>query len=164
MTLLRISTMSPSATHRATPPDDGGDALDRRDFLGRTASLAVLALLAGACGDLGSVTGPGFDQDILLTLADYPDLAPVGAAVRVSGVSTPLALVHSGEGSYLALSLVCPHAGTSVQWTGSGFRCPNHGALFTATGSWSGGHRTSALRRYPTTYDAATGTVTISPR
>lgn len=138
--------------------------LPRRDFLTRSAALSALAVLAGACGDLGALTGPStLDKDIVVKLADYPALAQAGGVARISGVSLPIALVNLGAGSWAALSLSCPHQGTTVQANGSGFLCPNHGARFAADGAWTGGQRTSSLRRYPTTYDAQAGTVVVSP-
>jgi Rieske Fe-S protein len=84
--------------------------------------------------------------------------------VRVNGTNIPLALVNEGAGKYVALSLVCTHAGATVQWTGNVFICPQHGAEFASDGHWIGGQPTSGLVSFPTTYDAGAGTVTISPR
>ena len=64
--------------------------------------------------------------------------------------------------SFVALSRVCPHQGSIVNVNGSGFLCPGHGATFTATGTWTGGQRTSNLHAYATSYDAASGVVTIT--
>lgn len=135
---------------------------DRRSFLGQTARLAALAVLASACSNIDSITGPGLDADVLVKLADYPELAQPVSAVRVRDVNTPLALVNLGGGAYAALSLICPHQGTTVQWTGGAFLCPNHGARFAADGEWTGGQPTGNLREYITTYDAQAGTVLIS--
>jgi len=143
--------------------DRGEEPLPRREFLGRSVTLAALALLVNACGDLGSVTGPTFDQEVLVDLSEYPELASVGGVVRLKGVNPPVALARLGEDQFAALSLICPHAGGTVQWTGSGFRCPVHGARFSSDGEWTGGQPTSNLREYPTTYDPAEGTVLISP-
>jgi Rieske Fe-S protein len=145
----------------------------RRDFLAKSAALSALAVLAGACGDIGLIFGPtdaangtvgatGSSKQIVVNLADYPALAQVGAAARISGVSPPLALVNVGNGTYLAFSLACPHQGATVQSSGNGFVCPRHGARFAADGTWTGGLHTSSLRRYATTYDAQAGTVVIS--
>ena len=64
--------------------------------------------------------------------------------------------------SFVALSRVCPHQGSIVNVNGSGFLCPGHGATFTATGTWTGGQRTTNLHAYATSYDAASGVVTIT--
>jgi len=138
--------------------------MDRRGFLEQTVQLGILATLAGACSDLGSITGPRLNggQDVVVTLADYPTLAQVGGMARISGVSPPLALVNEGNDTYSAFSLVCPHQGSTLQVTGSSFVCPNHGARFNAQGQWTGGQATTNLREYATTFDAGTRTVTVA--
>lgn len=143
--------------------------LPRRDFVTKSAALSALAVLAGACGDIGAIFGPSDtagttgSKEIVVKLSDYPALAQVGASARISGVNPPLALVNMGSGSYVALSLACPHQGATVQSSGNGFVCPRHGARFAADGTWTGGQRTSSLRKHATTYDAQAGTVRISP-
>jgi cytochrome b6-f complex iron-sulfur subunit len=72
-----------------------------------------------------------------------------------------VALVRTATSSFVALSMVCPHAGTTIGYTGSGWLCPNHGARFTTTGTWSGGQGASNLAVFGTTYDAVAGTVRI---
>jgi len=138
--------------------------MDRRGFLEQSAQLAVLTILAGACGDAGSITGLNLNngQDVVVTLADYPSLAQAGGIARINGVSPPLAMVNEGGDVYSAFSLVCPHQGATVQITGSSFTCPAHGARFNANGNWTGGQRTSNLRQYATQYDGGAGTVTVT--
>ncbi|MEZ4414366.1 MAG: Rieske (2Fe-2S) protein [Gemmatimonadota bacterium] len=141
---------------------EAGGVLDRRSFLGDTAKLAVLSALAAACSDVGSPTSVGLGQDVLVQLADYPELAQVGGVARIAGVSPPLAVVNLGGGTFAAFSLVCPHQGATVRWVGSEFVCPEHGARFSIDGRWTGGQRTSSLREYAATYDDVAGTVIIS--
>jgi Rieske Fe-S protein len=82
------------------------------------------------------------------------------AVLTIGG--TPLAIVHETSTSFSAFSLVCPHAGNTVQSEGAqGFYCPGHGARFSLTGQWIGGQPTSSLRSYPVQYNAATGTLTV---
>jgi len=130
--------------------------MQRREFLG----LAALVVLAEAC-DAGSITGPALGSDVLVTLSDYPGLSATGVAVRLSGVSPPVALVREGPDTFAAFSLRCPHQGTTVEVTGAGFVCPNHGARFAADGRWVGGQKTSGLHEYSTVFDPAAGTVLI---
>jgi cytochrome b6-f complex iron-sulfur subunit len=152
----------------AGPEEDQEREPDRRTFLSETARLAAIAVLVSACGGtLGSLAGPTsytLDKAITVKLSDYPGLANAGSAVRVSGTNTPIALVNEGNDNYTALSLICTHQGATVQWTGQVFICPNHGAEFASDGHWIGGQPTSNLVSYPTSYDAATDSVTISPR
>jgi len=136
--------------------------MDRRGFLGQSALGALAVLAAGSCTVTDSVTGPGLGQDVVVTLADYPVLASPGGIARISGVSPPLALVNEGNDNFSAFSLVCPHAGGTVQSTGSSFVCPVHGARFDANGNWTGGQRTSNLRQFATAYDAGAGTVKVT--
>lgn len=139
-------------------------SMDRRGFLEQGIQLGVLAALAGACTDIGSITGPELNggQDVVVTLADYPALAQAGGIARISGVSPPLAMVNEGNEVYSAFSLVCPHQGATLGVTGSGFLCPRHGARFNALGQWTGGQPTTNLREYATAYDAETGTVRVT--
>ena len=137
-------------------------ALDRRGFLTAAALAAASAALA-ACGAGGGdgATAPITVPSQSLRLADYPALASVGGVALVTVGGSPLAVVRTGDASFVALSRVCPHRGGIVNQVSGGFTCPVHGARFGATGAWVGGERTSSLRSYATSYDAAAGTLSI---
>jgi Rieske Fe-S protein len=137
-----------------------GDAIGRRRFLSRAATAAAVAALA-ACGIASDVTAPTTLPETTLTLSDYPTLATVGGVATLSISGSPVAVVRESATSFVALSRVCTHQGATVNRSGSGWRCPRHGATFTLDGTWAGGQRTSSLREYPTVYDEAAGTVTI---
>ena len=112
---------------------------DRRTFLSETARLAAITVLVSACGSGFGTTllGPGnstLDKAVTVKLSDYPGLAKTGSAVRINGVSLPMALVNQGNNVYTAVSLVCTHQGGIVQWTGAEFVCPIHGARFADDG------------------------------
>jgi Rieske Fe-S protein len=142
----------------------------RREFLQRSLLGAVAAVLAASgCGD-GQFGGAGLtapttiDQQIGIRVADYPALGSVGGIAIISGSgSNPIAVARTGTNTFVALSLICPHAGYSPLsvTSGTGFRCPNHQATFDYTGKWTGGQRTKNLQSYPTTYSSANGTLTI---
>ena len=156
--------MSDATTGRCS----GCGGLDRRTFLSQATLATVAALLADACGT--GVWDPVSPQanvvpssGLSFRLADYPALASVGGMVTVhTATGGPMALVRSATSTFVALSLVCPHQGTTVTVQGSGFFCPNHGAKFSATGVWTGGQATANLTSYPVTYDAAVGTLAIA--
>ena len=140
-------------------------AVGRREFLGATA-LTALTLLQSACGD-GEIGGTGPDGTsggtLVVTVAQFAALASVGGVARVDGGSgTPVALVRTGAAAFTALSLVCTHEGTTVNITGAGFLCPNHGARFSNVGVWQGGQVTTNMRSLPAAYDAVAGTVAIT--
>ncbi len=138
--------------------------LDRRAFLSNSAMLAAAALLATACGDgqLGGGLTNGGPVNVTVKLADYPTLGTVGAIARLTGVSTPIAVVRESASVYRAFSLVCPHEGTTVLPSGTGFLCPNHEARFSGAGKWLGGQVTSSLREFTVTSNAAAGTLVIA--
>jgi Rieske Fe-S protein len=139
--------------------------VDRRTFLSAAAMAAVVAAL-DACSGL---TGPGggfsgaYGGPITVTLANFSALATVGGVARVDGGSgAPTALYRSGASSFVALSMVCPHAGFSpIDITSTGFYCPGHGSSFTKSGAVTSGPA-SNLVAYQATYNATAGTVTVA--
>ena len=136
--------------------------LDRRGFLSQSMLAgAILALAAcGTSGILSSDAPTSIGSSI--KIADYSALSAVGgiALVTVSGAS--LAIVRTSSTTFLALSRVCPHEGSIISTYQTGFRCPRHGATFSATGMWIGGQPTTSLHQYATSYDATSDTLTIS--
>lgn len=142
--------------------------VSRRDFVSQATLTAVALALAG-CGGTDA-TGPGSVQQppvlsvpLVVTLGNFPELARVGGAARVSS-QPPIALARTSSG-IVGYSLVCPHQGTVVDINGTNFtwRCPNHGAEFSFDGTFTGGaQQTSSLVRLTVTPDAAGATVTIS--
>ena len=138
--------------------------VSRRDFVSM-ATLSAVAVALSACGGSAgdTPTGPGTGGTGTFTVrpADYAALASVGGAVKVRN-SPPVALAKT-SGGLVAFSLSCPHQGTTVV-IDSDFTmfCPNHGAMFTAAGVWTGGQRTSNLVRLPVALDTSGTTATIT--
>ena len=145
----------------ALATDHARDGIGRRTFLAQSALLAAGALLA-ACA-AGDVSAPGTTINSMsdIKVSDFPALASVGGIALVNVSGNPLAIVRTGDASFVTLSRICPHQGNTINPNGSGFLCPGHGARFSATGQWQGGQRTSDMRSYTTSYDAAAGTITI---
>jgi Rieske Fe-S protein len=139
-------------------------ALSRRDFVSM-ATLSAVAVALTACGGAGDdgTTGPVSTGTGTFTVkpADFAPLANVGGVVKVRN-SPPVALAKTASG-IVAFSLSCPHQGTTVV-IDSDFTmfCPNHGAMFTAAGTWTGGQRTSSLVRLPVSLDTSGTTATIT--
>ena len=137
-------------------------AIGRRQFISASVLAAAAAALA-ACSASGGgdFTGPG-SVGLTLKVSDYPTLASVNGVALVSASGSPIAVVRTGASTFIALSRICPHQGSTVNLVSNGFLCPNHGASFTLNGTWTGGQRTSNMRSYTTAYDSAAGTITIS--
>ena len=137
--------------------------VSRREFLAGSSAAVVGALLAG-CGDGVLGGGPGGTStggSFQMTVAKFPALAAVGGIALVSGASVPLVVVRTGAATFDVFNRRCPHNGTQINPLGGGFRCPNHGAIFTLAGKNSGGFRTSDLRKIAARFDATTGILSV---
>lgn len=156
--------------------------LSRRHFVS-VATLSAIALTLTACGggELGggerltapnpnptptptpSPTNPpvGLNQ-VGVTVASYPALLVVGGIAKVS--NTPAVAVARTAAGFVAYSLRCPHSGTTVTaQAGNTWRCSNHGALFSASGTWTGGQqRTSNLVTRGVTANASNTFVVVN--
>jgi cytochrome b6-f complex iron-sulfur subunit len=159
---LQQNEHSTSCADCGTGPSISGasSAIGRRTFIAQSAIFAAVAALA-ACGAASDATAPALSGSTTVRLADQPALANVGGVALVTIASSPFALVRTGTSTFVALSRVCPHQGSIVNQSTTGFLCPNHGAQFSTTGTWVGGERTSSMRSYATIYDAAAGTITV---
>lgn len=136
--------------------------IGRRTFLAQAAMLAAAAALAACGAGADNVTAPPSGINATLKVSDYPALGSVGGIAMVNISGYPFAVVRTGTSTFVTLSRICPHAGSTVNQSGSGFLCPNHGARFAADGTWVGGQPTGSLQSFPTTYDASTGTISIT--
>lgn len=153
--------------------------MSRRGFVS-AATLSAVAVALTACGGGGGdgTTGitptppqpsppqpmppaPPVSGQVVVTLSQFPVLATVGAAARVSE-NPAVALARTPDG-LVAYSLACTHQGTIVN-IGSDYNivCPNHGARFTSAGVWTGGQETTNLRRLTVAVNQAGTTATIT--
>ena len=133
--------------------------IKRREFVAYGAAALALAALAACGGD--TLTSPSTVPSTSLKLSDYPALASVGGVATVKIGSTPIAIVRTSASAFAAFSRICPHQGSTIDVTSTGFHCPNHGATFNASGVWIGGERTGNLTSYPVQYDSAAATLTV---
>lgn len=134
-------------------------AIDRRNFL--TSGAAALAALALAACAMPTENSSPTSINTTVTVSQFPALNSVGGVATTNINGTPIAIVRESSSTFAAFSLICPHQGATIGVFSSGFQCPRHGATFNTEGQWIGGQPTSNMRSYPTTYDQATGTITI---
>ena len=82
----------------------------------------------------------------------------------ISGAGTPIAVVRASATQYRAFSLICPHAGTTINVVnGTSFRCPNHGALFNGAGVWQASpQRAENLTARTVTYTPGAATLLVT--
>ncbi len=76
------------------------------------------------------------------TFAANPGLMTVGQGVTVSPPgyqdsygNDSIRVVQESPGTFIAFSLSCTHQGCLINASGTGFRCPCHGATFSGTGA-----------------------------
>lgn len=144
-----------------------GRGIDRRIFLSQATLAAVTALLADACGTgaWDPISPPSNvipSNGLVFNLRNYPALTTVGGIAAVPNpTGVPVVMVRTGAASFVLLSLICPHQGTTVNVSGAGFVCPNHGASFAYDGTWTGGQATANMTSFAVAYSAAAGTLTI---
>lgn len=84
-----------------------------------------------------------------LTSAAYSKLTTIGSYTYTGNIL----VAHIKNGSYIALSKVCTHEGTTVQYIPSSdsIYCPNHGAAYSTTGAVTQGPAQQALTQYKAT-------------
>lgn len=126
--------------------------MNRNEFLsanGVSAGTVIFAPFLASCSKNSSGLGSGgaIDFTLDLTLAANSVLNSNGGSVNKNGVI----VVHTA-GAYLAVSASCTHQGTTVLFDGMNnrFHCPNHGAIFSTSGSVLQGPATTSLTKYNT--------------
>lgn len=104
---------------------------------------------------------------LAVNIAEWPALANVGGVAGSVGTFNfaPIAVVRTGANSFVAFSMICPHAGTYINVVnGQSFRCPNHGALFNANGTLMAGSpiQTSSLQPRSVSYAPGAAVLYVS--
>ena len=124
-----------------TESHDTSRGLTRRDALRSAAALCGVGLLAAgaAQAEAASPAAAGIsllpDGRVKVSPAKVPALKRIGGKVVLPNIKgAPAALVRTGQSSYVALNLRCPHAGATVSPTSTGFTCPSHGSRFAPDG------------------------------
>lgn len=150
---------------------------DRRTALSGIA-LGALALLGckaedptdgpdGGMAPDGS-SDPGFEEcgdDLCFDLSHPTNagLLEIEGARVVTVAPKKYVLIRKSETEFIALSAVCTHNGCTVRFVASSdlLQCPCHGSQFALTGAVLEGPAEAPLQSFPTSFDAATQTVTI---
>lgn len=116
----------------------------RRDVLRLMAGAAGVALGVGASGCAGSRAAPKAITRVPL------DSVPLGDHLRIDHHGEPVELWRTDAGVE-ALSLVCTHQYCQMFWhpASDGYRCPCHGATFSAGGQPLSGPVSKPMWRLP---------------
>ena len=130
----------------------------KRDEFIHLFGFGAAMLLTGCLGSCTSKSGdPGPGPGLVDFTLDVTD--PANARLNdpafgyVYGAAGQVIVAKTTAGTYVALAAACTHQGTSVQFqTGSSqFRCPNHGSVFSLSGSVTMGPASVALQSYTVT-------------
>jgi len=137
---------------------------DRRTFLSAAVAAAVLAALDGCTTGPSGMFSGSYGGPFTVTVANFSALSSVGGVARVDGgTGAPTALYRSDASTFVALSMICPHAGYApIDITSGGFHCPAHGSSFSKSGALLGGPAPTGLASFAVTFDATAGTVLIN--
>ena len=127
--------------------------LSRRDALRAGAALCGLSLLALGITDAQADTS-GVQQtrsgQVRVRLSQYPALKKVGGVALIGTVGdAPAAVVRTGASTYVAINLLCPHLGVTVNRSGAGWQCPAHFSRFRTDGGYISGPAGRALFPIP---------------
>ena len=124
--------------------------INRRSLL--TGACALLALTG--LGALPASANNGIRKlgngRISVKLNSIPELSKVGGTFGIGDVrGTPVAITRTGNSSYIAFSLSCPHQGVKVSRASNGWVCDAHGSEFETDGDLVLGPATKRLTRVP---------------
>ena len=158
-----------------TEEDDTESSSSRREFLHNLGSIlgsitivGVVAPLVSSCSSNPASptnngtpwTGVGVVTFDVSALTAYNQ----GLMTNTRGTDNrPVMIVHLDDGSYIALSSRCTHAGCLVDLPNNGeILCRCHGSRFALTGTVIQGPAQRPLKVYPSTYDPTQKTLTVS--
>ena len=98
-------------------------------------------------GITGVTTGTAIDFTLDLTNANFRTLKTEGQFTYVGDI-----IIVNAKGTFAALSKVCTHVGTTVEFRSStnDLRCPNHGSEFKLDGSVQRSPADSGLKVFKT--------------
>jgi cytochrome b6-f complex iron-sulfur subunit len=160
-------TMEPGSAPQSRTREqgqDGGAALDRRQFLRQTACTAgglVLGLTAvGAVAKKGlaeekddtAKEKPEEKDDVLvLELSEHKKLSKAGGFEVVKLDNERIIVVNTGKDNFVACSAVCTHRGCEVAYEHGArqFACPCHNARYELDGKVVRGPAKKPLHSYP---------------
>jgi len=133
--------------------------MNRREFLsslGLGAAAITFISFFGGCKTDSGVTDAPTNVDFTLDLNDS-----VNNALKTNGgyiYKDGIVVARTTSGAYVALSMACTHAGTTVYYdpASNSLHCPSHGSDFATNGAVINGPANSPLATYHTTVTGST--------
>ena len=130
--------------------------MDRKNFIS-SVGMSVVAVCTGclaACSKSGSNSGTTGGATAPTGFSFTTDLGSELINIGNSKVSNGVIVVRIASGSdpasFTAVQVACTHQGTSINYnSGQGqFVCPNHGSVFSTSGSVVQGPASRSLTKY----------------
>ena len=105
-------------------------------------SLAAMGLVGDAVLPVKAIAGVGTAKE-----KSYP--VPAADGVNIDRSSSVMIVRYAGH--LYAFSLACPHENAAVKWVAKDkrFYCTKHDSQYTADGTYTTGHATRNLDRFP---------------
>ncbi len=136
------------------------ESVSRRNFLAGTCGLFLLSGIQALPASANSAVKKLANGKLSVQLSKIEALTQVGGAVRIGIIKgSPVAISRTGNSSYIAYSLRCPHQGVPVVRVDNGWRCEAHGSEFEADGDLVLGPATTRLPRIPMRVSRGVATV-----
>jgi len=124
--------------------------ISRRSFLAGSCGLLMLNGVQGLPASANSAVKKLSNGRLSVQLGKIPALANVGGSVRIGIIKgQPVAISRTGDATYIAFSLTCPHQNVPVTKVETGWRCEAHGSEFEPDGDLVLGPATTRLKRIP---------------
>jgi cytochrome b6-f complex iron-sulfur subunit len=135
----------------------------------RGTALVVLPTLCGGCTSerVQLIDLPAVENNtIVLSLDEFPELAPVGGSVvgKASGRASPLVIAHVEDGKFAVLDATCTHMQCTVTYNALNLTldCPCHDSSYEVDGRVIGGPAARPLRTFATSFDGTNLTITLA--
>lgn len=124
--------------------------ISRRGLLAGTCGLLMLNGIQALPASANSAVKKLSNGRLSVQLGRIPALATIGGSVAIGIIKgKPVAISRTGDKTYTAFLLSCPHQGVPVTKVETGWRCEAHGSEFEADGDLVLGPATTRLKRIP---------------
>jgi len=127
--------------------------MDRRQFLaalGIGAAATAFIMNMDSCSKNSGIGAAPSNVNFTIDLSNSANSSLLTAGGYI--YQDNIIIIKTVKGNYIALSMICTHAGCTVQYDGLGDQifCPCHGSTYSDNGQVTGGPAPSSLQTYKT--------------
>ncbi len=115
-----------------------------------------------SCGSGGGLPAVA-NGKVTFVISDFPELTTIGGSVlgQPSGLADRLIITRLDQATVIVNSATCTHLQCDVEFRNAGYSCDCHGSRFDTNGTVLVGPAPTALKKYVTTFDGTTVTITV---